>query len=355
MGQSSRVRLASKGPRAAAAALLLFAAAPGRSAEPEPGKGASQGGGAAPPASGESWIDETHGLVGRQLADLAARIDDFFGEERRRALDEPGSSLRWRNEFRVDERGSFAYRTSFRATLEVPATERYFRRAHLVLNGESRADPQRPFAEDPNDPAFSPTLTAEQASIELRFPLLESKSTAIDAGGGLRLQLPPDPFVRARLHYHRSLGLGLTGHLTPSIFWTGNDGFGGDAGLRLDRPLAAHTLARWINHAVLSQVTRGVEWATELGLAHEFSSLRTAGYAAAAATGLTRPRAEVSLYRIFLRVRRDVWRRWLFVELEPEIGWPLDPQRGRRGVWALTFRLELHFAGRVENGLIETD
>jgi hypothetical protein len=89
-----------------------------------------------------------------------------------------------------------------------------------------------------------------------------------------------------------------------------------------------------------------VEWGTELGLGHELTPLRTALYLGAGASGITRPAPDVILYRVFARVRRDVWRRWLFLELEPEVAWPLQPDGARPRRLALTLRVEVRFDGR---------
>lgn len=128
------------------------------------------------------------------------------------------------------------------------------------------------------------------------------------------------------------------------------DGFGEKTQVDLDRPLAAHTQVRWNNAGFVTGPSRGYEWATELGLAHELESLRTATYLAFGVSGFGLPKAEVELYRVFTRVRREVWRRWVFVELEPEIGWRTTAALGRHQVHAVTVRLEVILDGRAPPG-----
>jgi hypothetical protein len=299
------------------------------------------------PAGEATWLDESHAFIEQGLADLAERVDHFFGDDHRLDEDRPGSVVRWRNEFRTAEDRRFAYRTSARASVELPATLRWLGSARLVISGESQRDPTRTIAEDPANPGFSPVVTAEQASLELRQPLYRTADTLTDVGAGVRLRIPPEPYVRARLRHRQPLGLGVTLRLSPSVFWESLDGFGTASGLDLERPLGAHTLLRLGNHAQLTEVSKGVEWGSEASLAHEFASLRTATAVGAGISGDTRPTAEVLLYRIFTRVRRDVWRRWLFLELEPEIGWPLDRVRGgHHRVLAVTLRMDIQFEGK---------
>jgi predicted dithiol-disulfide oxidoreductase (DUF899 family) len=52
----------------------------------------------------------------------------------------------------------------------------------------------------------------------------------------------------------------------------------------------------------------------------------------------------VNAYRLATRLRRDVWRRWLFLEAEPDLTWRRDElTNARRRVPGITFRLEVHF------------
>jgi hypothetical protein len=41
-----------------------------------------------------------------------------------------------------------------------------------------------------------------------------------------------------------------------------------------------------------------------------------------------------------------VYRRWLFLEIEPEVAWPWSPERGRYSAWGLALRIEVQFHGK---------
>jgi hypothetical protein len=335
--------------RAAAVALLLAGTAVAK--EPLPAEQqtvAAQ----APSAEGTTWVDDLHRRVERSLTDLTEDLDGVFGEDRRLDLEQPGTYLRWRSELRVDERGSWSPRTSARATLQLPALKRWGKRLQLAFSGESRGDPTNRRLEDPGDPGFSPSIRAEQANLELRNDFFRTPATVVQGATGVRLRLPFEYFAALRFRQRLDLGWKVTLRFTQQGSWTNREAFGEKTQLDLDRPVAAHTQVRWNNAGFVTGRSRGYEWATELGLAHQFEPQRTAAYLAFALTGYRPPRgrAEVQLYRLFTRVRRDVWRRWLFVELEPEIGWPAAVPLRRHGVLAVTLRLDVILDGRSPRG-----
>ncbi len=62
-------------------------------------------------------------------------------------------------------------------------------------------------------------------------------------------------------------------------------------------------------------------------------------------SGATKAPAPIDIYRFYLRLRRDFYRKWIFFELEPQYGWPWDLVRKRHAEWAVALRLEIQFQG----------
>jgi len=303
---------------------------------------------AGPPAvEEEGLLDEGHALVEQGLTELALRLDSFFGEERRLDLERPGSVLRWRNEVRSGEDRRFRYRSTVLASLRLPAATRWLSRANLVLAGETSPAPAGTLPEETGGPSLAPSLATERAGLELRFHLLRAAATTIDTGAGLRLGLPLEPYLRLRLRHRQPLPLAVVGRVTPALFWTRREGVGASAALDLDRPLGRDTVLRWSGQGAVAQRSLGLEWGSELSLARLFPPAHIATALGAGASGQTRTAREPLQYRIFARARRDLWRSWFFVELEPELDWPLDPLRGRRRAAAITLRVEVHFEGKA--------
>ena len=342
----------------AAVAMLLASAAAAQEPQPagdrppaEPKAAAQPTPAQAPSSEGETWIDERHRQLEQQLTDLTELIDGIFGEDRRFDLERPGTYLRWRNELRIDDRRKWTPRTSVRASLQLPGFKRWIKSLQLVFSGESKGDPVIRRLEDPGNPGVSPSIRAEQANLELRSDFFRTPATVLQGAIGFRLRFPFEYFGALRFRRRLDLGWKVTSRLTQEGFWTNRESFGEKTQLDFDRPVAAHTQVRWNNAGFVTGVSRGYEWATEAGVAQDFPPLRTAAYLAFAVSGFgVVPKAQVELYRLFIRLRRDVWRRWLFLELEPEIGWPTSPELGRHKVHAITVRLDIMLDGRTPPG-----
>ncbi|MBI5068215.1 MAG: hypothetical protein HZB56_08235 [Deltaproteobacteria bacterium] len=302
-------------------------------------------------AEGQTWADDSHRALERKLTDLTEDLDRIFGEDRRLDLEQPGSYLRWRGEVRLDDRRTWSLRSSARANVQLPALMRWLKGLQLSFSGESKGDPVVRRLEEPGNPGFSPSIRAEQAHLELRLDLLRTPSpTVLQAASGVRLRWPFEYFGALRFRHRQALGWKITARFTQEGTWTNRERFGELTQVDLDRPLSAQTQLRWNNAGFITGVSRGYEWATEVGLAHAFQRLRLASYLGFAVSGFGLPKAEVELYRLFTRVRRDVWRRWLFLELEPEVAWPTTPGLGRHHVLALTLRVDIILDGRAPHG-----
>jgi len=103
-------------------------------------------------------------------------------------------------------------------------------------------------------------------------------------------------------------------------------------------------LARLSGSTTLTQRSRGYEWFGDASILGSLDA-RLGAQFGFSVTGATRAPVDVDTARFYTRLRRDFYRRWIFLEIEPEYGWPWTPERGRRGVWAVALRLEVQFQG----------
>ena len=301
--------------------------------------------GTVPSAPDNNWVDRTHSLVERDLFETVVWFDRFFGDERVAVTERPESFLRWTNALRWDEEERFSFRSTVRASLRLP---RLKDRWHLVLSGETRGDPNALTQEDPGNPGLDVGSRVRTGSTELVYDILRTPRSTLDVGAGVRVKIPPDAFVRTRFQHARPVGLSTLGRFTATAYWDARDGFGESNQVDLERWLAPPTLLRWSNSITITETSRWWTWGTELSLLHKISP-KSAITFAGGASGTTHPSWVATNYRILARYRRNVWRKWLFLEGEPDIHWPKKEDGSRKPVWGATLRAEILFTGAGPN------
>ncbi|MFA6149026.1 MAG: hypothetical protein WC899_12535 [bacterium] len=330
---------------ALAAALLLSPAAGASLAAGPPGATATaatdNAAGAVVPAADNGWVDRTHSRVERNLFDTVAWFDRFFGDERMEVTERPESFLRWTNELRWDEEEHFSFRSTVRASVRLPRLKKRWR---LVISGETKGDPNAVTQEDPGNPGLDVGSRTRTGSTELVYDLLRTPRSSLDVGAGVRVKLPPDAFVRTRFQHARPIGLETLGRFTIIGYWDARDGFGESNQVDLERWLAPPTLLRWSNSLAIVENRSGWTWGSELSLLHKLSP-KSAVTFAGGASGSSRPAWIATNYRVLARYRRNVWRKWLFLEGEPDIRWPRKEDGSRKPVWGAVLRAEILFNG----------
>jgi len=328
----------------AAALLLSLATGASLATGPPPGSVPAATNNAADPvapAADNGWVDRTHSRVERDLFDTVVWFDRFFGDERMKVTERPESLLRWMNDLRWDEEERFTFRSTLRASLRLP---RLKNRWHLVISGETRGDPNAVTPEDPGNPGLDVGSRVRTGSTELVYDILRTPRSTIDVGAGVRVKIPPDAFVRTRFQHARPVARSTLGRFTGTAYWDARDGFGESNQVDFERRLATPTLLRWSNSLTITGKSNGWTWGTELSLLQKLSP-KSAITFAGGVSGSTRPAWIAQNYRVLARYRRNVWRKWLFLEGEPDIHWPRKEDGSRKPVWGATLRVEILFTG----------
>jgi hypothetical protein len=306
------------------------------------------------PDTPQGWLDLGHSLLAETALWPVVRLDRFFSDEREVDLDRPRSFVRLRNDLRLEDTGRVAYGISLRADLTVPSLDRRLRRLRLTISGERAGPldgglgPVGPVG--PDDPDGLPVEPGGQATAGLRYLILDDLFSQTDAQAGVLTRLPPGVYVRLRYRRQVPLGEVLLARGSASGFWQTDTGWGTREDLDLERSLRPRLLLRLANTVTVTEQSRGWEWGSELSLIAALSP-RAAASLGGAALGASDAGAAVETWRLLARYRRDVLRRWLFVELEPEGLWIRPPGGGRRRILAFTLRLEVQFDGSTRAGL----
>ena len=306
--------------------ILLFwpLVAPGDTGGAKPGAEAAQQEPPDDPSLG--WVDSGVVYATDQVQALTVWMDDFFGDPTY-DLEQPDSLLRidWENSW--DEQRSYKARVRLRGKLQLPKISK---RLNLVFSGE---DGDKLGADDRNE---------KTDVVGLQYSLGELDRSRIDRtldAGTWDLR----PGVRYRNQGPLSQHAGY--RYTQQVEYKNSDGFYTTAELNLDRVLNEDSLLRWSNEVIYGEETDGVEWRTRLSLdqrqrpAHKKHQF-VIGYFASI-QGETDPRY-VQNYRIGVTLRRQVYRPYFFVELEPSYNLRRDSvDQNRSNAWNFIARFEL--------------
>src|SRR4030095_11745388 len=79
-----------------------------------------------------------------------------------------------------------------------------------------------------------------------------------DAGVGVRVDLPLDPYARARYEVVRAFGEHYVFPPRENVFWQNSEGFGTTTRFYLDRGISDKLLLRWTNLGKYTEETVGL-------------------------------------------------------------------------------------------------
>lgn len=291
----------------------------------------------AAPAPAPTWYDEGHAIVSEGLFWSVERLDQFFGDERQVDLPRARSYVRWRNDLTLRDDGTAAFTTGLRAELRIPSLDRRLKALRITIAGGTTDALDRLLPGDAPSPD-----AVNQPSAGLKLFLLDTLLTQTDLQAGLLATLPVGWYARLRLRHVRPVEDLLVARFALSTFWQTPTGWGTRQDADLERQLAPWLLLRLANTGTVTQRSRGWEWSSELALLAAVGQ-RTALFLGGGPAGATDVGPVVETWKVHARARRDVLRRWLFLEVEPGVAWTRPAGGGRQRERSVILRLDLQF------------
>ena len=214
----------------------------------------------------------------------------------------------------------FDPRLRFRARLQLPQwDERISAFAGRVGEEDYISDTEGDFDALPTR-QFG-TLEDESVLVGLGYSSPERTGNDFDAGVGVRIDIPLDPYARARYEVVRSFAERYVFSARETVFWQNTEGFGTTTRINLDRVISDRYLLRWSNLGKFTEETIGLEWYSQLTLFQSIGQRTGLAYQAHV-EGETDN--EVQMTRTALRVimRRQLTPDWLILELRSGVSWP---------------------------------
>lgn len=192
------------------------------------------------------------------------------------------------------------------------------------------------------------TLEDESVLVGLGYSSPGRTGNDFDVGVGVRVDLPLDPYTRARYEIVRTFAERYVLSARETVFWQNSEGFGTTTRVTLDQALSDTMLLRWSNLGKYTEETLGLEWYTQLTL---FQSLneRTGLAWQAQIEGSTDNEVQLTRHAVRLIMRRQMAPEWLFLELRAGVGWPRRKlEEVRKASPELGLAFEMQFGNKEE-------
>lgn len=249
------------------------------------------------------WLDQTQAFASNSANSITNQIDSFFGAGGG-DLDAAYSSLRltWINSWDKIEGAEVDLR--LRGKLHLP---RINERISLIFSEDEHDDLSGNLQND------IVSKEKENTKVDLGFTLRENARQRINFRAGLNSSLKARLSLRYR--YDLPMAGNFLNRFSQIIYFKDGRGFGAVSQYQLDMKVSESSLLRWSNDIRVDERKLGVYWHTELSFFHKQSEQTGLTYYYRVG-GETKPNF-TSVRELGVRMRRNILRPWLFVELEP--------------------------------------
>jgi hypothetical protein len=129
------------------------------------------------------------------------------------------------------------------------------------------------------------------------------------------------PFVRGRGRYTVTLERWQI-ELAETLFWFNNTGTGASTKLDFERPISELSLFRASTNGTWLMNTQNFDLRQDLSVFHTLDD-RSGLLYQASAIGVSRPQWQVTEYVALVAYRYRLHRKWVFVELSPQLHYPV--------------------------------
>lgn len=280
-------------------------------------------------AEGRHWLDESHSYVVTHADNIAEWMNQFFGDVRTEE-DAPYSTLRLRFEQEWDQENHFDSDIKLRGKVYLPNLNE---RISLLFNEDDTSKTGQ------DDLLIDERDTTQKVTVQYRAR--DKDRYKIDYRVGIRSNLNLKTSVRYLYEY--PLMETLIGTASEEILYLGGDGFASKTRLELDKILSEDKIIQWHNKIEWQENEPGVIWISSISLDKKLSETTAFSYFAGV-TGETRPDNIISEYYVGVRYRQNMFRPWLFGEVQPSYRWT-KPYAGaeRENAAVILFRIEAVF------------
>ena len=281
-----------------------------------------------------NWVDDSHTVVADQAQAMVEWMDNFFGDPTY-DLEKAESYLRLELENDWEQGEGSDPGVRLRGKVQLPKISQ---RVDLLFSEEEGDAVDREEREDLDN-------------VSLQVNVREGDRSRFDATMGFSSgKLKPGVRYRSEgdLDFARSY------RYVQRIQYEDGENFFTIGQADLFQALNNRDVMRWTNRIKWGEKTEGVEWRTRLSLFQRFGKDSKRPLALnhfASVRGETRPTSFIKNYRLGTIWRRQVYRDFLFLEMEPAVNYRRrDYEDTRELSWSFVIRLEIALARDFSRG-----
>ena len=274
-----------------------------------------------PPNVDETFVDLTHKNLSTSLFYLSNKLDSFFGGEREENL--PNAS-RLRLFWVVGQEEGVVLKgvAAVRLNLVLSETEKKLKISYR--NNQEKIYEQKEIEKLKTDDITNNSKLENSKKPEISpvkdLSLSELLRWRIKIQSGVRIDLPPDPFIRVNILKNWNW---YAFEIKPSqqFFWFLKNGLGETTKLDLDHPISENSLFRFENDVTWLDNTDTFTFFSGPTLLNKINE-RSGIIFSAKVLGESKPILLVSDYRFDAIYRKQLYKEWFFVEINPFIHFP---------------------------------
>ena len=285
-----------------------------------------------------SIFDNTHRFISNGIIDTAVWFDDFFSDKRILDEDLAHASVRMQNDFRLGEGTNLSHRLFFHMNLRL---KKFPEKMRLLIIGENTADTANPLPSHPIEPGFRNVLAKRIIYTGTKYNFIDSKLTKYFIEPGMKLDLPLNPYCKARFRQRFPLSKMFYIQFAETVIWKRIEGWRESTELDFSYLITSKLLLQLSNALSYIGPTQGIDWGSVIDFRYKSSERNAMSYRVGF-SGTTKPET-LNSYQVSWKLRRRFYRKWFFYEIEPINTWSINSSGKYISSSGINLRLEINF------------
>jgi len=293
---------------------------------------------AKPPSRILTLVDRAHAGISNRLEATVKYADHFFATDN--VFEETNKSYaRLPLDTIYDQDNGLEFKVRVRARIILPNTNKKLK---LLFSDTGTIDD--PEANPSNSSTVRSAVRDNDYAVSLETEFEKTGKWKIRPALGVKSRIPPDPFVRIRAIRYLPLSKKWLSRLSATSAYLAIDGFAHDANVQLSRAIQRNFLFRSSSRWKFTEEKDYSEAIQIFSLFQHLNEKVNLAYEAGIFSD-NEDNWEVAEYRLWHRYRKLVYKKWLFLELIPELRFKqendYDPS------YRITFRIEPVFGKKL--------